>query len=376
MVTRLQTPRHAAQQCCSGFSLVEVLLAGLVLGGLLLATNRLAMQGMATAGHANQRASLGQEVLNDIESIEAIDTLLNQEPALSAACNHGSDHSGYLLQQVNLQLPPPSHGRWQRQLSSDNPDLLVISYHLPLPGRSAAQHSAAQRNALGGAQSELRHQLWIGAMNTPRAEGFSLLELLVAMAISSLAAMAVIPALQIRHHQQAVDRYSQQLVAGLSQLKATMLSRQDSCIIEFPLGAGTEAEFSPSDLDNLVIEDQDSDAEQANCPRPAAMDGGRSMATTTLRLLPLRNSHSSRDSSDLRILISPASIALSSVGGVIAPSAAYTNEPLILRVRSLRLSNWGRGRERCVVMEASTGQISSGNWQGDSFADGRCQRSS
>lgn len=213
-------------------------------------------------------------------------------------------------------------------------------------------------------------------MSHPHQAGFSLLELMVAVTISGIAAMAVIPALQIRYRQQAVDRYSQQLVAGLSQLKATMLSRQDSCIIEFPTGAGTETEFSPGDLDNLVIEDQGSDSQEANCPRPAAMDGGRTMATTALRLLPLRNSHSSSDSSDLRILISPASIALSSVGGVIAPSAAYNNEPLILRVRSLRLRNWGRGQERCVVMEASTGQISSGSWQGNTFADGRCQRSS
>lgn len=141
MVTSIRAPRRTAGERTSGFSLVEVLLAGLVLGGLLVATNRLAMQGMATAGQANQRASLGQEVLNDIESIEAIDTLLNQEPALSAACSNGGNHSGYLLQQVNLQLPAPSHGRWQRQLSSDNPDLLVISYNLPLPGRGASQQS-------------------------------------------------------------------------------------------------------------------------------------------------------------------------------------------------------------------------------------------
>ena len=69
-----------------GFSLVEVLMAAIVMMGLLIGTNRLVMQGMASSGELDSGAGLEQEILNDIESIQAIDTLLNGEPALSAAC--------------------------------------------------------------------------------------------------------------------------------------------------------------------------------------------------------------------------------------------------------------------------------------------------
>ena len=81
---------HASDQ---GFSLVEVLMAAIVMMGLLIGTNRLVMQGMASSGRAGLRAGLEQEILNDIESIQAIDTMLNSEPALSTACNQDASAS-------------------------------------------------------------------------------------------------------------------------------------------------------------------------------------------------------------------------------------------------------------------------------------------
>ena len=55
-----------------GFSLVEVLMAAIVMMGLLIGTNRLVMQGMASSGRAGLRAGLEQEILNDIESIKPL----------------------------------------------------------------------------------------------------------------------------------------------------------------------------------------------------------------------------------------------------------------------------------------------------------------
>ena len=117
------------------------------------------------------------------------------------------------------------------------------------------------------------------AMTNKQEAGFSLIELMVAVLISTIAAMAVVPALQTRFRQAAVDSYTQKIEAGLTQLKANMIGRQDSCIIRFPSGAGSETEFKPEDLDNLAIQEEAINGEEADCPKPSKM-GGRTMATT------------------------------------------------------------------------------------------------
>ena len=126
---------HSSDQ---GFSLVEVLMAAIVMMGLLIGTNRLVMQGMASSGRAGLRAGLEQEILNDIESIQAIDTMLNSEPALSAACNQDGSSSQYLSEQVSNQLPAPTNADWSRQLNDQNPNLLVVTYSFDIPGNAAA----------------------------------------------------------------------------------------------------------------------------------------------------------------------------------------------------------------------------------------------
>ena len=131
-------PIRASNASDQGFSLVEVLMAAIVMMGLLIGTNRLVMQGMASSGRAGLRSGLEQEILNDIESIQAIDTMLNSEPALSKACNQDTSASSYLSQQVNSQLPAPNGGDWDRQLSSNNPNLLVVTYSFDIPGNAAA----------------------------------------------------------------------------------------------------------------------------------------------------------------------------------------------------------------------------------------------
>ena len=110
------------------------------------------------------------------------------------------------------------------------------------------------------------------AMKQAQDTGFSLLELMVAVLISSIAAMAIVPALQLRFRQAAVDSYTQKVEAGLTQLKANMIGRQDTCIIRFPNGAGGEAEFTPTDLDQLRIQEEAMNGEEA-VPKPSNMGG-------------------------------------------------------------------------------------------------------
>ena len=106
-------------------------------------------------------------------------------------------------------------------------------------------------------------------------------------------------------------------------------------------------------------EDDDPD-----CPMPDRM-GGAIMASTKLRLLKIRNSHTDFEEKDLKITISPTSIALNTIGGVTAPSVTYSSQPLVIRVRSETLQNLGIGHERCIEMERTTGLLISGTWQSD-----------
>ena len=58
-------------------------------------------------------------------------------------------------------------------------------------------------------------------MKKEAEDGFPLLELMAAVVISSFAAMAIVPAIQIRFRQAAVDSYTQKLEAGNSGTKPT-----------------------------------------------------------------------------------------------------------------------------------------------------------
>ena len=79
-----------------------------------------------------------REILNDIESIQAIDTLLNSKPALSAACQQESSASSYLSEKVSNQLPLPSRSDWNRDVNSQSPNLLVVTYSFGIPGMASA----------------------------------------------------------------------------------------------------------------------------------------------------------------------------------------------------------------------------------------------
>lgn len=206
-----------------------------------------------------------------------------------------------------------------------------------------------------------------------KEQGFSLVEVIVAMAIMSIGTMAVIPNILTRFRQASVDSYTQKLEAGLSQLKANMIGRQDSCTLRFPSG-----EIGPAEIDNLTIEET-SETGDPDCPKPTRMgtysvrdsngnviedsEGNpevamRTMASTKLRLLNLRNSHNSFEADDLKIKITPESITINTVGGVVA-----STQPLLIRVRSKSLYDKGKGHERCLEMEATTGSLNRGTWK-------------
>ena len=205
--------------------------------------------------------------------------------------------------------------------------------------------------------------------------GFSLIELLATIVIGLIVAMATIPQLQQRHKQSQVDAYTSRLEAGINLLKAGMISRQDSCTIVFPTGAGSETEIKPSALESLQIDTQGAGS---NCPKPSLMGsaGGAnlSMNSSDLRLVNIKHSLSPSQDNDIRLLISPASISMTTIGGVTAPDANFSTQALIIRIRSASLKSRSMGFERCLKLEPMTGTLIRGTWIGSTFSQGSCSR--
>jgi prepilin-type N-terminal cleavage/methylation domain-containing protein len=208
-------------------------------------------------------------------------------------------------------------------------------------------------------------------MNKTRdGDGFSLVELLTTVVISTLVAMAVIPQLQQRLRQASVDAYTNRLEAGINQLKANMIGRQDSCEIIFPNGAGGEVEISSAAIESLQIDTQ---GEESSCPQPRDMNG-MEMPTTELRLISIKRTHTMQQGDDIRLLISTDAISMSTVGGVAAPDSTTSHQPLIIRIRSQKLHQSGKGFERCLQLEPMTGTLIRGTWVGGGFGSGSCMQ--
>ena len=206
-------------------------------------------------------------------------------------------------------------------------------------------------------------------------QGFSLIELLATIVIGLILAMAAIPQLQQRFKQSQVDAYTSRLEAGINQMKAGMISRQDACTIVFPTGAGTETEIKPSTLESLQIDTQGAGS---NCPKPSSMGtpGGSNMSmnSSDLRLVNIKNTLSKSQASDIRLLISPSSISMTTIGGVTAPDASVSTTPLMIRIRSSSLHTKAQGFERCLKLEPMTGTLIRGTWIGTTFSQGSCKQ--
>ncbi len=119
----------------NGFTLMESLVAGVILFLLMLSTNRFLLMGMANSSRSGERAALEMAILNDIEQVQALDALVNNSDELKpAACasNNGAQH---LSQLINSENPVPQNSNWTRQSDSSDPDILVLTYAFEIPMR-------------------------------------------------------------------------------------------------------------------------------------------------------------------------------------------------------------------------------------------------
>ena len=72
--------------------------------------------------------------------------------------------------------------------------------------------------------------------NNKNEDGFSLIEVIVALVIITIATAATVPVITRNRWQVDVDRYTTQLETGLYALRAKLGSRKTSCSITFPEG--------------------------------------------------------------------------------------------------------------------------------------------
>ena len=204
--------------------------------------------------------------------------------------------------------------------------------------------------------------------------GFTLTELMVGLAITSIGMAAFLPRLHQQIRQTSVDSYTSKIESGIIQMKANMVSRQGSCRIQLPAGAGSETEIMPRALESLVIDDDPLNPE-AWCPPPTVDMGGLSMKPTQTRFLNLKNSLSEHQHNDIRLLIAPEQISMNTIGGVTAPEASFDPTPLTIRIRSRGLMAKKKGLERCLQLEVMTGTLIRGTWKGKDFDTGQCTQS-
>ena len=136
---RLRKPNPA-----SGFSLVEVLIAAIILFIMLLSANKALLLGMAGTRQGASRTTLESEILNDIEIIQGIDSSLSADVN---GCGSGGG-STYLKTKVESLNPVPSTRNWQRTLDSTEPTILTITYSFAIP-ESTGLDSSLQTGSSG-----------------------------------------------------------------------------------------------------------------------------------------------------------------------------------------------------------------------------------
>lgn len=117
----------------SGFSLVEVLISAVVMLLLLSGTNRMLVLAMANSSSSGIRMEIENQILNDIEEIQAIDTSLNNDPP----CDEDGTDSAILKDKVESTRPVSPRAQWSRDLSDEEADLLRVTYRFTPPESTA-----------------------------------------------------------------------------------------------------------------------------------------------------------------------------------------------------------------------------------------------
>ena len=124
----IKQQRLRSQHISSGFGLVEVLMAALLIMAVMMSVSRSLILGMATNRHMGERIGIESEILNDIEVIQGIDALVNKDTA--AGCGNPAN---YLATQITLKNPEQAGSKWHRTFDVTDPNVLVVTYSFNRP---------------------------------------------------------------------------------------------------------------------------------------------------------------------------------------------------------------------------------------------------
>lgn len=146
--------RTTNQTVNQGFSLVETLLAAVVMMGLLIGTNKLVMQGMAASSQAQAKFNIEKEIMNDIEHIQSVDSALNSntkqsdddgnevESELQKACKSLNASSQYLKDEIGQRSEWANReGLLERTIEVANSSLLIIRYTIKSQGNKRPEET-------------------------------------------------------------------------------------------------------------------------------------------------------------------------------------------------------------------------------------------
>ena len=100
---------------------------------LLSGTNRMLVLAMANSSSSGIRMEIENQILNDIEEIQAIDTSLNNDPP----CDEDGTDSAILKDKVESTRPVSPRAQWSRDLSDEEADLLRVTYRFTPPESTA-----------------------------------------------------------------------------------------------------------------------------------------------------------------------------------------------------------------------------------------------
>ena len=145
--TPRRRPGHRLTLAAEGFSLAEVLVAGLVIVGVVIASARLVSSSLAGGQQTARRQQVEAEIARDLDALRQQDQTLQSQTALElgasttaipSAC---SSPAASLKQRVDAALPTQggSSGLWTRQTSTNANGLLQVTYSLQLPNQSGGE---------------------------------------------------------------------------------------------------------------------------------------------------------------------------------------------------------------------------------------------
>jgi hypothetical protein len=124
----IKRQRLRSEQISSGFGLVEVLMAALLIMMVMMSVSRTLILGMATNRHMGERISIESEILNNIEVIQGIDAVANNDTVTGC-----SNPAQYLAGQIALKNPEQPGGKWHRVFDYTDPNILVVIYSFNRP---------------------------------------------------------------------------------------------------------------------------------------------------------------------------------------------------------------------------------------------------